>query len=627
MEEYLEKIQSIDLKKKVTNIYKEFEKNILMNRDLGNKKDIENYITLLYFDTISKNDFEKIRENNELIVSLMRNPESYFSTSFEKIFSELNNSNENNSLLKNKIKSVLRNQYSDIEKKIKECDDHINLLNELFVQKELIQKIPLTSIELKKFDIKNKKVLISSQNDNLYGELFSRYIFSIIENNSSKNLNKLNEQNNSLLSFPDNFYNSENIFNFLNKNNSNGLKQNNQEFKYNKSYLVKPFEEWNMMLKYWLIYILIYEKMFEKDSNIEEITQYNNIENLAKKIREYKSSSEGKKKKQSKKSESKKKKKQGGEYPKRNKENSSILAKARKMGKIATLLSGQNQKKEILFSSEANKYKEIMKKILISKTSSFEKINLLEIMNGDSLNNKLKFFYENLINLPYNSEYLQLIFDPKDKESNIKLEKILNKELRANIKKEDINENVKIKYKDEFLNKVIGIIRIYQSLYAYRNENKEDIKNFLKQIYDNILYIYYFLYLKKKMIYQIYLNVFSEYLKSHNIVLNKLINKENGENENKKNQNENINKNKNISFNIHYNTRKIDELNQNLYNKLNVEKKIEYRNLIEKIKYLKNKKEELEKNKNQINFDKKVLVIEKLINELLIQKHQIIHSL
>ncbi len=354
MEEYFEKIQSSDLKKKIKNIYKEFENNILVNLSLGNKKDLETYILLLFYDTISKNDIEKIRENNELLVSLMKSPESYFSISLDKIFSELNNSNENDSLLKNKIKSVLRNQYIDIENKIKECDEHINLLNELYVQKELIQKIPLSSLELKKFELKNKKVLINSQNDNLFGELFSRYIFSIINNYQNKTNENINIKNN--ISFPDNFYNTENIFNFLKENNISSYSSNNEQNKYNKSYLVKPFEEWNMMLKYWLIYLLIYEKMFEKDSNIEEITQYNNIENLAKKIREYKSSGEGKKKKQSKKNEGKKKKRSGGTKPK---SNANAL---RKLGKVAKAFSGQNQKKGILFSSEANKYKEIMKK-------------------------------------------------------------------------------------------------------------------------------------------------------------------------------------------------------------------------------------------------------------------------
>ncbi len=265
-----------------------------------------------------------------------------------------------------------------------------------------------------------------------------------------------------------------------------------------------------------------------------------------------------------------------------------------------------------------------MKKILINKTTYIDKINLLEIMNGDTLSKKLKFFYEKLINIPYNSEYIQLIFDPKDRESNIKLDKILNKDLREKIKKDNLSPNNIERYSEEFFKKIIGTIRIYQSLYAYRNENKDEIKNFLKEVYDNILYIYYFLYLKKKMIYQTYLNIFSEYLKSHNIILNKLVNT----NEKIKN-NEEINKNINQNFKINHqnNIRKIDEINQDTYNKLNVNKKIEYKNLIEKIKFLKKKKEELEKNKNQINFDKKILVIEKLINELLIQKHHLIHSL
>jgi hypothetical protein len=138
--------------------------------------------------------------------SLLKNPESYFQISFDKIFSSLQNSNENNMLLRNKIKSSLKIQYKDIEKKIKECDEHIQFLNELYVQKELMYKIPLTSVEKKKFIIKNKSVLINNQHDNLYGELFGRYILSIIS-----------QPEDLKTSFIDNFYDGEKIFDIFEK--------------------------------------------------------------------------------------------------------------------------------------------------------------------------------------------------------------------------------------------------------------------------------------------------------------------------------------------------------------------------------------------------------------------------
>ncbi len=600
MEEYFEKIQSNDLRNEVKNTMKNFENRIMLNFENNNYEDMIHYLGLLYFDTISSKNLELIQENPELMISLMKNPETYFQVNFEKLFSELNNSDENNLLLKNKIKATLRVQYNDIQKKIKECDEHILFLNELFIQKKLIEKIPLTSQEKKKFELKNKKVLIFTQDKNIYGELFSRYIFSILE--STEDLN---------LSLPLKMYDENNIFNILiNKNNPNSnfdvcSKIENNNINYDEEeYNVKEFKDWNILLKYWLIYLLIYERIFSKDSNIEELTNYQFIYNLAKSVREFKKKSEGKK---GKKDQSKKKKKGGT-----------------KSGNILKKIMENKNKKGYQMSSEANKFNELMNKIIITQKDNN---NLNKILNGECLKNMEKKYYSNIIEIPYNKDFIPNIYDSNNNNSGIKLDKI-DKSLREQIKRSVRNNNEKTKIENNFLNKITGeYIRIFQSLYSFKEENAEYIKEFLKKTYNIILFTYYFLYLKKKMIYTIYLENFKEYTKQYGILLNDLVDKNKKEKNEEENENKIENNKKFNNSNIIMNELKLNELNQSVFNKLNTERKEEYKKILEKIKYLKEKKNELEKNKNQINYDKKILIIEKLINELLIKKHQLIHSI
>ncbi len=595
MEEFINQINSEKLKKEILKTLNDFESLINFNYNHQNKYDLIHYANLLYFDTIPLKEFEVLMSNSEKLLSLIKNPESIFESYFDKTFSEISNSNNNNSLFKNKFKQALRIQYNDIQKKIKECNEHIKELNELYIQEELYLKVPLTSIEKKKFILKNKNVLVYTQSSNKYGELFARYILSMIFS-----------PNDSDYSLPDKFYDETNIFNFLDNGNQN----------------VKPFNEWNNLLKYWIVYVLIYEKMFEKESNIDDITQIQPLFNLAKNIREYKS--KGDQKQQQKQGQ---KPQQQGQKPQQQgqKQQGQQQRGGIKINNVKNYIKKNKKKKEkekekgYEFSAEANKYKELMKKIIIKKTTSDKSFN--DIINNDTL--------ENIIGSYYNINYIQgensipLIFDPNDKDSNIKLEKLISKKEKA---KDGEKQN---KSKEEIIKKLKEKIKIYQSLYTYKNTNQEEIKRFLNQLYKMMIYYYMFLYYKKKMIYTKYLEIFSKYLSSHNIVINNLvINNSNKNNQNKSNNNvsnserlikevENENREKTNTF--------INKSNTNLYQKLSTQKKLEYKKIMDQILFLKKKKEELELNKNQINFDKKILIVEKLIHELFIEKHRILH--
>ncbi len=601
MEEFINQINSEKLKKEILKTLNDFESLINFNYNHQNKYDLIHYANLLYFDTIPLKEFEILMSNSEKLLSIIKNPESVFESYFDKTFSEISNSNNNNSLFKNKFKQALRIQYNDIQKKIKECNEHIKELNELYIQEELYLKVPLTSIEKKKFILKNKNVLVYTQSSNKYGELFARYILSMIFS-----------PQNSEYSLPDNFYDESKIFDFLYDVNQN----------------VKPFNEWNNLLKYWIVYVLIYEKMFEKESNIDDITQIQPLFNLAKNIREYKSKGDqkqqGQQQKQGQKPQGqqgqKPQQQQGQKQQGQQQRGGGFENAVKKFVKTETKKKKEKEKeKGYEFSADANKYKELMKKIIIKKTTGDKSFN--DIINNDTLENKIGSYYN--INYIQGENSIPLIFDPNDKDSNIKLEKLISKKEKA---KDGEKQN---KSKEEIIKKLKEKIKIYQSLYTYKNTNQEEIKRFLNQLYKMMIYYYMFLYYKKKMIYNKYLEIFTKYLTSHNIVINNLvINNSNKNNQNKSNNNvsnserlikevENENREKTNTF--------INKSNTNLYQKLSTQKKLEYKKIMDQILFLKKKKEELELNKNQINFDKKILIVEKLIHELFIEKHRILH--
>ncbi len=601
MEEFINQINSEKLKKEILKTLNDFESLINFNYNHQNKYDLIHYANLLYFDTIPLKEFEILMSNSEKLLSIIKNPESVFESYFDKTFSEISNSNNNNSLFKNKFKQALRIQYNDIQKKIKECNEHIKELNELYIQEELYLKVPLTSIEKKKFILKNKNVLVYTQSSNKYGELFARYILSMIFS-----------PQNSEYSLPDNFYDESKIFDFLYDVNQN----------------VKPFNEWNNLLKYWIVYVLIYEKMFEKESNIDDITQIQPLFNLAKNIREYKSKGDqkqqGQQQKQGQKPQGqqgqKPQQQQGQKQQGQQQRGGGFENAVKKFVKTETKKKKEKEKeKGYEFSADANKYKELMKKIIIKKTTGDKSFN--DIINNDTLENKIGSYYN--INYIQGENSIPLIFDPNDKDSNIKLEKLISKKEKA---KDAEKQN---KSKEEIIKKLKEKIKIYQSLYTYKNTNQEEIKRFLNQLYKMMIYYYMFLYYKKKMIYNKYLEIFTKYLTSHNIVINNLvINNSNKNNQNKSNNNvsnserlikevENENREKTNTF--------INKSNTNLYQKLSTQKKLEYKKIMDQILFLKKKKEELELNKNQINFDKKILIVEKLIHELFIEKHRILH--
>lgn len=301
-------LNSDELKRKIRKKIHDMEELILFNDKNENPNDLESYVYLLFFDTIPKNELfntEQKRElkieektntgnikiqkneivktvtikNKERILQIINDPEGYYEEWFDRIFENNNNNNEK-SLIKTKILQVLRGKYMEIKKKEEECTKIIKQLEELYIQEELEKKVPLTDYQKKEFKIDSKNIFGI---DSKFGEMFARYIFY-----------QYFYENQKLWSLPLNFY-KEDIF---------------DEFSSNQ-FELKSFSTWNPLLKYWLIYILLINRFFGKESNLDDFLKTKKLFELSKKVAEWKKegdSHSSKKKKKDKKKGMKKKK-------------------------------------------------------------------------------------------------------------------------------------------------------------------------------------------------------------------------------------------------------------------------------------------------------------------------------
>jgi len=158
---------------------KEFEQIILFLNDENNKNDKILFYKFLLGDIIPKKllDEEKSYLNNitDIIYDPINLIENY-------IYLMLENNYDNSNFLKEEIKKSLKRSILDKNKKIDECNEHINLLKKTFLDLNLEKKIPMSE---KTIDLvfKNKTVL---QTDKLeIGEVFARYLFTLIDKNKN----------------------------------------------------------------------------------------------------------------------------------------------------------------------------------------------------------------------------------------------------------------------------------------------------------------------------------------------------------------------------------------------------------------------------------------------------------
>jgi hypothetical protein len=243
-----------------------------------------------------------------------------------------------------------------------------------------------------------------------------------------------------------------------------------------------------------------------------------------------------------------------------------------------------------------------MKKIVIRRKGKDE--DLYYYLNGIEFQIAVGTYYEEKVHKNPTCN-LQLPYIGYDLES-FSIKNIMNCEKRHRNGNELKETAIIQKLKDK--------ITIFQTLYAYNAKNESLIKRFMSELYDEVLYFYFVIYYKKKFIYMRYLEIFKNVLRQKNIPFESWISSKNQPNRantpNQPNQKNRINQsNETVKVSI-----------QNEENKSSSNPKI--KEIENKIQKLQQKRQELEKNKNQPNFDKKILLIEKYIHELILEKRK-----
>lgn len=594
------------LKRKIRKKIQDMEELIHFNDKNGNENDLITYLFILFFDTIPKNElFEidkikremKVEENlqtgemeikkNEIIKSekikdkeralqIINDPEGYYEEWFDRIFSENNNNNNSKSFLKSKILQVLRGKYMEIKKKEEECSKLIKQLEELYIQDELEKKIPLTNYPKKIFKINTQNIF---GNQPISGEMFARYIFFqyFYEHEKQK-------------SSPDFFY-EDNIFtNFLDSNDK-----------------PKTFSEWNPLLQFWFIYILLINRFFSKDANLDEFLKTKQLFELSRKISEWRKNGDSSSSKKKKKKDKKKKRHFGGEREQLSNNNEEIMRFKQKRSE-GKLQNGKKSKKNGSMK-EIYQIREVLKKTYFYKNNKIE--NFQNYLNEEKRKDIVYKYYSsqlgNINEININQSY-PLVFYTS---TGITYHKFT---------KQSIFRTEHTVEKNTFLSAMKENITIFQTLLNYRDENKSLFEPLTKNIRESMMMYYFALLYKKKFIYSRYLQVFDKYLQKSGLQLNELVKNtpntpnKNQENENKENTNSNNRQNRMNNENRVVNTTHL--------NPSNLQK---YQFIVHKIELLKEKKNELDRNKNQMNTNEKILVIEKYIRDLQLQKYQILN--
>ena len=192
-------------------------------------------------------------------------------------------------------------------------------------------------------------------------------------------------------------------------------------------------------------------------------------------------------------------------------------------------------------------------------------------------------------------------------------------------------ESIKLKIKNTEIKTIINNIDYHtkftflQSMHYLNDEkNKVEINIFLKKLKINLIDILLLFYINKKEIIKTFLNEFS----NRKIVLNKNNNIKNNNIKNNNIKNNNIINNEKENSTKEKNTKKKNDKNKKINTKINsmkIDEQIKLYNLkntlqIKKVKLLLTKLEEIKNLEGTPDYDKMVIIIEKKIRDILLNK-------
>ena len=582
---------------------KEFERYISYLELPSNLNDKEFFVKFLFNDVLTiQVPFDSIS-----ISELFEDPSFIINSYFDKV----KNKNNFNNLL-NTIKLKFIEKKKILKEKIKECNHHLKIIKNEFINIELENILANKGNTYKKFTFFNKKVLIYPETNKLnysLSEIFARYIFTSINNNST------NIPSNSVV---DNFYEQSKILSFINDP-SNPTS-------------INPFSSINNNFKYWIFIIFLISTLFAANSDYTILFNNKEFEKFIDKLVILKTQ---KKKDSQGQGKGKKKKHRGGSK----KGIGSILQSQGQGQEKGKGKNQEHQKKNIEESSEKKLYKEIFNKCYVSfQGPPLDNKNLLLIYNGkidgsdDKYLNVIKEYFEkykpfkdilaitptnpsNIGNSAAKSELRKIqsipnLFLPQEDKAKIKID-------ISDIGKKD--SEIKLDMVKSYIHKIISSFDIFQSLRMLQDKNNYyDIKNFMKELRKKLILLLYNLYKFKKNIYEKFIeNLNIEFLEENN-------NNDNNDN-NDYNDNNNLNKEKNR--NISKNTKKVqiqNNFNYSIQNNIDNNIKNNIIQINKEIISLKSKLKTL--NEENINYEKKTFEIQSKINELYAKRYALLSS-
>jgi len=465
----------------------QFKKSIpIFNSDIKAKN---SFYYFLFHDLI-KIDRNTITYQIDEIID---NSKSIIENNLEEIYDKISNNNPD---LLDEFKKNLLKQQSIAKLKIKECDENLLKLKNIYIN-EYINNYFTVNQNSKNFNFENKKVLVinNSEEDKLVlSEFLTRFLFNLVEldNTLGSNINNLSYT----------FYDNINCY-----------------YDY-RSNSILTFDSICSNFKYWFILLFLIGNIFDKNSQYSNLFNQNEFDKLINDIL-----TQDKKMENKKKEAEKKKKKQTGGTDKKN-----------------TGKEKPKPNKTVNIINYKNKYNNLFKNIdaIISSQPHVNK-KLYDIyINPDFNNNMRDYFYGSSPTFTFNSSFK----NPFNSTSSISVDKLLpslnktfpptaitiaNKEFHMdNTIKADISGN---KFKFD----------IYESLHMLKDiNNKTKINDYLKKLKKKLILLLFFLYSIKKDVYQEYNDTVIDIFN-----LEVINNESENKNKNKNKQNSNIKKESN----------------------------------------------------------------------------------
>jgi hypothetical protein len=477
----------------------QFKKSIpIFNSDIKAKN---SFYYFLFHDLIK---IDKSTITNP-IDEIIDNSKSIIENNLEEIYDKISNTNPD---LLDEFKKNLLKQQSIAKLKIKECDENLLKLKNIYIN-EYINNYFTINQNSKNFNFDNKKVLVinNSEEDKLVlSEFLTRFLFNLIvlDDIPTSNINNLS----------DTFYDNINCY-YDDISNS-----------------IIPFDSICSNFKYWFILLFLIGNIFDKNSQYSNLFNQNEFDKLINDIL-----TQDKKMENKKKEAEKKKKRQTGGTEKKN------------IGK-----ENPKPNKTVNIVNYKNKYNNLFKNVDAKSGPPYVNKKLYDIYINPDFNNNMRdyFYFYNILPphppFTFNSSFK----NPFNSTSSISIDKLLPN-LNKTIPSTTLPAN-KVNYIDDIIKIDISGNKfkfdIYESLHMLKDiNNKSEINDYLKKLKKKLILLLFFLYSIKKDVYQEYNDTVIDIFHLE-VINNESENKNKNKNKNKQNSNTKKESNKEEEINI-----------------------------------------------------------------------------